>query len=225
MLKIKFVVILFLKMRKKLSYLLIGSCLSISLHAQKSRITISKEIVKTPNIKVAYLGSIIYPGFKIGAEFPMYAKETTITKKSSRVKVKLKERFVTGNLGFYYHKTFHANWMLSAEWQLRKTRQNGWFTEWASGLGYSRTVLDGTTYKVIESGEVTKIKLAGNHYFLMSIHGGFGYDFMLKKQMPFKLYFKGGLIAMAPYNSFMYPRPTVELGVITSVSNFTKRNR
>jgi hypothetical protein len=210
-------------MHRHIYSLIIAIILNIGLSAQKSRVTLPKEIIKTPNIKAAYLGSIIYPGFKIGAEFPMYAKETTITKKSGSIKVKLKERFITGNLGFYYHKTFHANWMLSAEWQMRKTRQNGWFTEWATGLGYSRTILDGTTYKVSDAGEVTKVRFAGNHYFLMSIHGGLGYDFMVKKQKPLKLYFKGGLFVLAPYNSFIYPRPTAELGMITSVSNFIKK--
>ncbi len=195
----------------------------MGLHAQKSSVSIPKEIIKTPNIKAAYLGSIIYPGFKIGIEFPMYAKETTVTKKSGKVKVKLKERFIATSLGFYYHKGFHANWMLSAEWQLRKTRNNGWFTEWAPGIGYSRTILDGTTYKVSESGEVAKVKLAGNNYLLFSIAGGFGYDFMIKKQKPLKLYFKSGGLVLTPYNSFMYPRLTAEIGVIINISNFIKK--
>jgi hypothetical protein len=210
-------------MYKNIFFLVLIILSNIGLLAQKSRVSNRKEIIKTPNIKAAYLGSIIYPGFKIGAEFPMYAKETSITKKSGEVKVKLKERYITANLGYYYHKSFHANWMLSTEWQMRKTRENAWFTEWAAGIGYSRTVLDGTTYKVSDAGEVTKVSRTGNHYFLMSIYGGFGYDFMVKQQKSFKLYFKGGLIALAPYNSFIYPRPSAEIGIITSISNFVKK--
>ncbi len=203
--------------------LIFFTIINFSLWSQKSRVTVPIGIVNDKYIKAAYLGSIIYPGFKIGIEFPMYAKETTITKQSGKVKVKLKERFITANLGFYYHKTFHANWMLSTEWQLRKTKQNGWFTEWASGIGYSRTVLDGTTYKVSDVGDVKIVKFAGNSYFLMSIHGGFGYDFMVKKQKLIKLYFKSGLFVLAPYNSFIYPRFSAEIGVIKKISDFIKK--
>jgi hypothetical protein len=210
-------------MHYKVYLLFIAILVQFSLHAQKSKVTISKEIKKIPNVKAAYLGSIVYPGFKVGSEFPMYAKETSITKKTGEVKVKLKERFITGNLGFYYHQTFHANWMLSIEWQLRKTRQNGWFTEWASGIGYSRTILDAITYKVSDAGEISKVKFAGHHYFLMSINGGFGYDFMVKKEKQLKLYCKGSLLILTPYNSFIYPRPTFEIGVITGLSNFIKK--
>jgi hypothetical protein len=42
----------------------------------------------------------------------------------------------------------------------------------------------------------------------------------LKKRKPFKLYFKGGTIVMAAYNSFIHPKSTVEIDMITSVSKF-----
>lgn len=190
--------------------------------AQKS-VTVRKEMDKTPNVKAAYMGSIIYPGFKLGVEFPMFAKEKTRTKANGTTKIKLKERFIAANLSFYHHSTYHTNIMLSAEWQMRKTRQNGWFTEFAPGLGLSRTLLAGETYEQNETGSFDKANLAGHTYFMASVMGGFGYDFKVKKEKPMKVYFKGGLLILTPYNNFILPRPTAEIGVITSLSSFKKK--
>jgi hypothetical protein len=210
-------------MLKKLIYL-VFILLSTHLHGQ-TRQTKKVEIPKTLNLKAAYLGSVTHTGFTIGVEFPMYAKEKTITHKSGSVKKKMKERFITANLGMYHHTTFHTNFMLSAEWQMRKTRQSGWFTEFSPGLGFSRTFLDGTTYKQNKSGGFDKVKMAGYNYFMTSIKGGFGYDFNIKKEKPFKTYFKGGLLIFAPYNSFLLPRPTVEFGVIYNLSALKKKGK
>jgi hypothetical protein len=190
-------------------------------YAQKS-VTVRKEMDKTLNVKAAYLGSITYSGFKLGVEFPMFAKEKTRTKANGVTKVKLKERFITANLSLYHHSTVHTNLMLNAEWQMRKTRQNGWFTEFATGLGLSRTFLAGATYKQTETGSFDKVSSAGHTYFTASVMGGVGYDFKVKQEKPIKAYFKGGLLIFAPFNSFILPRPTVELGVITRLSTFKK---
>jgi hypothetical protein len=201
-----------------------GVLMLINIHvsyAQKS-VTVRKEMDKTLNVKAAYLSSLIYPGFKLGVEFPMYAKEKTRTKANGDTKVRLKERFITANLGLYHHPTYHTNLMLSAEWQMRKIRQNGWFTEFAPGLGISRTFLGGTTYEQNETGNIEKVNLAGHTYFMASVMGGVGYDFKIKKEKPIKAYFKYGLLILTPYNNFILPRPMVELGVITSLSTFKK---
>jgi hypothetical protein len=188
-----------------------------------TRITSKKTIDKTFNLKVSFLGSIIYPGFRAAVEFPVFVKEKIITKPSGRIRSKLKERFVTANLSMYYHPTFHKNFMLSAEWLMRKTRQNGWFTEWALGLGYSRTFLGGdANYKVDKNDVVTQTHLTGYNYIMLSVGGGFGYDFMVKKQKQIKLYARSSLMFYAPFNSFIYPRPSAEIGAIIKLSNLFK---
>jgi hypothetical protein len=191
--------------------------------AQKS-VTVRKEMDKTLNVKAAYMGSLIYPGFKLGVEFPMFAKEKTRTKANGVAKLKLKERFITANLSLYHQSTVHTNVMLNAEWQKRKTRQSGWFTEFATGLGLSRTFLAGTTYKQSGTGSIDKVNLAGHTYFMTSVMGGVGYDFKVKKERPIKAYSKYGLLILAPFNNLILPRPTVELGVITSLATFKKKN-
>ncbi len=178
------------------------------------------ELPKT-GIKASYMGSLTYPGFKIGIERPYKVIQIDKTK-SWGTKTILKERYLTLNLGFYHHQTFHDNLFLLAEWQLRRQKSNGWFFEFAPGLGYSRTFLGGTTYKVSENGEVTKKPLAGYNYAMFSISHGFGFDFSKRKAIPLKAYVKPSLFVLAPYNSFVYIRPTVELGIICSPSDVFK---
>jgi hypothetical protein len=208
---------------KKLVFAIVMMLINMDFSFAQKSVTVRKEMDKTPNVKASYLGSITYPGFKLGVEFPMYAKEKTRIKSNGVTKIKLKERFVTANLSLYHHPTVHTNIMLNAEWLMRKTRQNGWFSEFAPSLGLSRTFLDGTTYKQNDAGGFDKVNLAGHTYFMASIMGGVGYDFNVKQEKPIKAYFKYGLLIFAPFNSFILPRPTVEIGVITSLSTFKKK--
>jgi hypothetical protein len=173
--------------------------------------------------KASYMGSIIYPGFKLGIERPIKVTQVEKQKKNG-VKTYNKERYLTLNLGFYHHPTFHDNFYLLAEYQMRRQKSKGWFWEFSPGLGYSRTFLGGTTYNVSDNGEVTKASAAGYNYGMFSLAGGFGYDFSKRSDIPMKIFFKPSLIFMAPYNSFVYMRPTVELGVIYSAGNFWKAN-
>jgi hypothetical protein len=176
-------------------------------------------VLPQTSIKAAYMGSIVYPGFKVGIERPYKVIQVDKTRKSG-TKTILKEHSLTFNLGYYHHETFHTNIYLLAEWQLRKQRSKGWFTEFAPGLGYSRTFLDGTAYRVDDNGQVTKMSISGYNYAMLSIAGGFGYDFSKQKDLPIKAYFKPSLIVMAPYNTFIYFRPTVEVGVVYTPANF-----
>lgn len=167
-------------------------------------------------IKAAYMGSVIYPGFKVGIERP-----TKVIQLEKGRKTILRERYWTLNFAFYHHQTFHSNLYLLAERQLRRQYGNGFFLESALGLGFSRTFLSGATYQV-ENETISKKTLAGHNYAMFSFAGGLGYDFSKKRKVPLKAYFKPSLFFLAPYNSFVYARPTVELGVIYSPSNFFK---
>jgi hypothetical protein len=184
-------------------------------NAQDSKPTSNKSL------KIAYLGSIIYPGFKVGLERPYRIKQIN-KKKNWGTKTIIRERALALNLGFYHHQTFHDNLYLLGEWQFRRQQPKGMFYEFAPGLGYSRTFLGGTTYKVDDNGVVSKQNMAGYNYAMASIAGGLGYDFSAKKIAPIKVYVKTSLLVMAPYNSFIYPRPTIELGLIYKLKSFLK---
>jgi hypothetical protein len=181
-----------------------------------------KEVPST-GFKASYMGSVIYPGLKLGVERPIKVIHLEKEKRKG-LKVLSKEKYLTLNLGFYHHPTFHDNFYMLAEYQMRRQKSSAWFREFSPGLGYSRTFLDGSSYNVSDMGEVTKSNAAGYTYAILSLAGGFGYDFSKKSDTPLKAFIKPSLLLMAPYNSFVYARPTVELGVVYSAGNFWKAN-
>lgn len=174
-------------------------------------------------IKAAYLGAVAYPGFKIGVERP-YRITQFEKARSKGAKIYSNEYFFTANLGFYHHATFHDNIFLLVEWQKRRQKASGWFWEMAPGAGFSRTFLSGETYTVSDEGIVDIKPAAGYNYALLSFSYGGGYNFSIKKKNPLKAYGKISLMAMFPYNSFIYLRPTVEAGIAYSPADFWNVN-
>ncbi len=194
-----------------ISYLLFSS---INLFSQNSL-----EKIETPtNVRLGYNSSIIYPGLKAGLEIPIRKKQIEKTKKSGKQKRYFKDRFLTANFGWYHHKTFHDNVYLTAGYTFRRTHNKGFFTELSPEIGYSRTFLGGTTYRVDDN--VSIKKGAGYNYALVSFGGGLGYDFSITKSKPIAIYYKLNLLTMFPYNSTIYLRPTMELGIIYKPSKF-----
>jgi hypothetical protein len=164
-------------------------------------------------IKVAYMGSVTLPGFKVGVELPI--KVITKTKQRSwGTKTILKERYWTLNLGFYHHPDFHDNLYLLAERQFRRQYSNGFFMELAPGVGYSRTFLGAATYALDPDGTVSKKSFVGYNHLMLSAAGGLGYDFSKTKNLPFKCFLKPSILVITPYNSTLYFRPTYEIGLI-----------
>lgn len=95
---------------------------------------------------------------------------------------------------------------------MRRTKSSGFISEFSVGPGYSRTFLGGTTYKVDDNGIISVISNAGYNYALITVGGGFGYDFSMKRQLPVSIFGKMNLLSMFPYNSTIYFRPVLELG-------------
>ncbi len=165
------------------------------------------------NLKFSYNSSLIYPGISTGIEFPLNYVNVHVFKNQKLIRCFKKGRFISGNLNWYHHPDFHDNLYLTAEWVMRRTRYTGFMSEFSIGPGFSRTFLGGTTYKVDDIGNISVIKLAGYNYALITIGGGFGYDFSMKKKLPFSALAKMNLISMFPYNSTIYFRPVLELGI------------
>ncbi len=180
-------------------------------HAQSD--SINKLPDRPYELKLSYNSSLIYPGISAGVEFPIGLPKEQEVGKQSHHKSVIKDKYIDGNLNWYHHPGFHDNLYLTAEWVMRRTRIKGFFSEFSSGAGYSRTFLGGTTYKVDDNGNVSVLKLAGYNYALITIGGAFGYDFSVKKQLPFSAFAKMNMFAMFPYNSTIYFRPVLELGI------------
>lgn len=165
------------------------------------------------NLKLSYNSSLIYPGIAVGMEFPLYHVNVQVLKNQKIVKYYTREKFITGTLNWYHHPDFHDNLYLTAEWLMRRTRYTGFISEFSAGPGFSRTFLGGTTYQVDNKGSVSVVKLAGYNYALITFGGGLGYDFNMKKHLPFLVIAKMNIISIFPYNSTIYFRPVLEIGI------------
>lgn len=175
---------------------------------------------KASNLSLSYISSLIYPGARLGVELPVSTIYITKISKSGKEKDFTKDRFVSANLSWYHHPAFHDNVYLSAGWTMRRTKSNGFLTEFSPEAGLSRTFLGGTTYRVDDNGNVTIKRAAGYYYALISVGGGIGYDFSKTKQRPFLLFSKFNLLMMFPYDSTIYLRPVMEIGLIYKPIDF-----
>ncbi len=188
--------------------------------AQTDKVSIPLPV---SSLKLGYLGAGIHPGVKTGIEIP-YKVIQVEKRKRGGPKVHLKQRGISGSLGYYHHQDFHDNVFLLVEQVRRRENTRGWFSEFAPGIGYSRTFLGGTTYQVSAQSEVTRKKMAGFHYALISLSAGGGYNLGIKKDIPLRIYGRIGLMTFFPYNSSIYLRIIPELGVSYSPTKFLKSN-
>jgi hypothetical protein len=188
-----------------------------------SAIAQENEYTPSTRIRSAYMGSIIYPGFKLGVERPYKVIQVNEVH-PKRTKTIYKERLFSFNFGMYYHQTYHTNFLIQIEWVTRRQYSKGLFLQNNFGIGLSRTFLDRATYKVSDDGRVSKVPMAGNFYGLLSMGGSIGYNFNIKNNKRFSVFLKPDLILMTPYNRFILPRVTIELGVSYNIKNFWVAN-
>jgi len=174
------------------------------------------------NLKSSCNSSLIYPGARFGTEYLIKKIDLAKSARSGKEKIIFKERLISANVSWYHHPNFHDNFYLTAGWTMRRTNKTGFFTEFSPEIGLSRTFLGGTTYKVDNTGNVSIKKFAGYYYALLSVGGGVGYDFSKIKHKPFMLFYKFNLLSMYPYNSTIYLRPAMEIGLIYKLSHFQK---
>lgn len=195
-------------MKKELLLLIVGMYSAGMVGAQAAK--------TSSNLKLAYNATIIYPGLRAGVEYPIRRIEVTKYRKKRPVRHFSKHRYLSGEIGYYHHQTFHDNLYLLFGWQMRKQRPRGFFTEFSPAIGYSRTFLGGETYRVDDTGNIKLLKFAGYNYVMVAIGGGFGYSFMPR----LSAYFRPSLLTMFPSNNLVYIRPTVELGLIWRPRHF-----
>lgn len=177
--------------------LLAGLLLCLVLRAQQAPVQYS----------LGYTSSLVYPGIWAGAYVPV--RLLTRARGSRTI---LKSRWISPSLAWYRHPGLHDNLYLTAAWTLRRTAGNGVFTEFSPGLGISRTFVSGVTYDVSGGTPVLR-RSAGYWYPLATAGGGIGYDWSRNRQKPVALFLNAHLLAMYPYNSTVFLRPVLELGV------------
>jgi hypothetical protein len=184
-----------------------------SSQAQSSRK--DENLDKPVSFRLAYMGSILYPGIKAGVEYPIRTKHFVYQVDSIFVTKKSKQRSVTLNLGWYHHKTFHSNYILTVGYLWRRTNKKRWFADVEPQLGVSRTFIDGTVYSVDANNKIDNKKSAGDWFLASQLSFSIGKELLIaKRKEPLKIYLRPTLILLKPYNNFIYVRPSVEIGAI-----------
>jgi hypothetical protein len=175
----------------------------------------TKIVLRVPSdLKLSYNSAMKYPGARVGLEIPIRLVQKTKIKNSGYQKVIYKGYYLTGNLNWYHHMSYHDNIYFTLEGGYRRTRDYGFFFDFSSGWGYSRTFLGATTYTVDDYGNAAIKRYAGYNYALFIMSAGFGYDFSKIHSLPFSIFSKFSILTMYPYNSTFYLRPTIEFGII-----------
>lgn len=200
--------------------LLIPLIITVSFASYGQRDTAFFKSMHLPGVKIAYTGSLIYPGFSTGAEILLKTSVVTGTKNIPEKQSRTRNQLITLNINYYHHREFHDNLFLTAEWIYRKIRSGGFFSEYSAGAGFSRTFLNTTAYRVADDGTVSVLKHPGYNYALITAGGGIGFDFFPGKRVPLQAFTKMDIIGMYPYNNVIYLRPVLELGTRLSIGRY-----
>jgi hypothetical protein len=176
-----------------------------------------EEVQLPANFKLAYLGSVIYPGIEAGFEYPLRLIDLQKTKRSGREKNIEKSRFVSTSIGWYHHKSFQDNVYSQVEYIRRRKNSNGFYTEFLPGIGISRSFVGGTVYETKGDGSINVKTVKGYNYAMVSMGGGIGYDLSKYSILPITAYTRLTVLAMFPYNSTINLRPTIEIGAHASI--------
>ena len=180
-------------------------------------------VPRSANLVLASNSSLIYPGLKAGVELPLRTVAITRPRKAGAPKVFTRDQFLTTSANWYHHPTFHDNTYLTLGLLNRRTAASGFFRETSAEIGLSRTFLGGTTYRVTDEGRVSIEKAAGHYYGVGMVGAGLGYDFSQTGTLPLALYSKLNLLVLFPYNSTLYIRPTLEVGLAYTPAQFLRR--
>lgn len=197
----------------------------INISALKAQDTLHHKLGYIPNtaINAGLIGSVIFPGFTIGLERPY--KVTYYEKfKKKKTKTFFQEKLISFNYSMYHQPNYHTNNFLTASWISRKQKLSGWYFETSTGLGISRTFVDGASFTVSDNGDISKIPLSGNWYALASFGLSWGYNANLKLQKPYSIYLRHQWFMLFPYNSFVMPRPVIELCLKYNLDNIWQPN-
>lgn len=195
-------------------FLILLFCFSTHVLGQKSKTTHSVPDYQQVAVRVSYFGeNMFHPGLKMGIEYPLKVKEMIKTKKNGNTKRRGLAWIMATNLGFYRHKKNHSGLFLNGEFGGRFITHKAKKLDFALGLGYIRTILDGETFIVDDQGQVQSKSTTGQGGFMPSISIGWGQDFYWKKKSPWAWHIKGQYFFQIPYNAALLLRTGMEVGV------------
>jgi hypothetical protein len=152
-------------------------------------------------------------GAKVSLLAPVSEKTFSRLRSNGKTRVHIRLHTLEVFMAASHHNRFHTQVVAGGGYLFRRTFTRGFFIEAVTGLGLSRTFVDGITYTPDAAGNLQLQSLNGHWYLTPSVAGGMGYDFRLaKRSLPLTLGGRFNLTALFPYQASLLPVPVVELG-------------
>lgn len=172
-------------------------------------------------INISYFGENgLHPGLKIGVEYNLFESEKTknrwLFNRNDKLgpKVKTRQLFVAGSLGFYNHANNHTGVFLLPEIGYRRTQhRKGSFLEASFGLGYLQRIYNIDTYELGEDGQPVDLGTSGQGQLLTTFSVGFGRDLSHRRDIPMSWYVKPTIMLATPQAHTAIPNAALEIGV------------
>lgn len=146
-------------------------------------------------LSITYFGeTVTHPGLMIGSEVELAGNGRH-------------HLLWTANIGTYVHVRNHVGLFVNSEIGWRVTRPSGYFMDAFLGLGYLHVWPQGTVYEVVNN-TVQEVTATGSPKFMPTFSWGFfGWQFDR-----FSIHSRLQFFGEYPYNSYMLPHITVQLG-------------
>ncbi|MBI2730877.1 MAG: hypothetical protein HYX40_09030 [Sphingobacteriales bacterium] len=152
-------------------------------------------------------------GASAGVDFVIGTKLKITKTKNASEKVSHRDLIVSADIGFYRYPFNHSGLYFSPAIGKRYYDVKPYYFELLLNAGMLRTFYDGSVYTVDNTGNVKELKKYGRYYFTTGFAGVFGHDFeRSKKPKPFALQVKPFFWIQYPYNSYLLPHLSLEVG-------------
>jgi len=137
-----------------------------------------------------------------------------INRRSGKKKMFFKDRIVWSTLGYYYHKDLHSNLYLTIDYSFLKKYKRGYYRDFTTIAGISRTFINSTVYTVDDNGKVDQKKMAGDWRLATGLSYGYGKNFDKNQFHSLKnIYLKVNCMILYPNFRFIALKPSVMIGL------------
>ncbi|GHB75553.1 hypothetical protein [Persicitalea jodogahamensis] len=169
------------------------------------RLTVTNTLAQS--LRVGYYGeTVTHYGLKIAAEWSL--KNRVRERNQAR-----KELLAGPALAVYRHPQNHIGLVFFPELAYRRTSRRGGIFELGLAPASSYYFLEGTTYTPDESGDLRRVRWAGQNAFLPTVFVRVGKDLSMQRQARLAWFSRLNVMQQRPYNTSALMRFSLETGV------------
>ena len=189
-----------------------------NLKAQDSLQKVSKAVFVHGSFYYDYPQSF---GFATGIDFPIHSKVKKFINKNGHETISNRDLIFSADIGFYRYQFNHSGLFFLPSIGKRYSGDGSYYFEMQLGMGVLRTFYDGIVYTVDNSGTIKVKNTFGRYYAVSSFAVVFGHDFENDHtSRPFTIQLKPSFWIQYPYNSYLLPHLSAELGFKYHFKNF-----